>query len=94
MAKRGPIPGGTDERDHLESAQAYLVGLHVSVEETALRIRQAIRRSPSTADLLQPALLALQRIERDGRTAQAHITSAWADGQGRRWQRAVDEKKQ
>lgn len=89
MAKRGPIPGGTDDRDHLESAQAYLAGLHASTEEVALRIRQAMRRSPTTADLLQPALQAVQRIERDGRQAQAHITSAWADGQGRRWQHSA-----
>jgi hypothetical protein len=57
----------------------------LDLEEVALRIHQAIKRSLLVKDLLDPALERLDQICKDMKLAREEINKAWIEGQSRRW---------
>ena len=72
-------------RDELETAQAILLGVSVDLDEVALRIRQAMRRTPLVGDVLGPALRRVERIHAGLRQAQCELSKNWNDEQARKW---------
>ena len=86
MGKRGKLAKGlTARRDHVETAQAALMGLLVDVDEVILRNQQAMRRTGLVADVLEPAVKRLAEIRDDIRLAQRELGEAWSEAQSRRW---------
>ena len=76
---------GGSIRDRLETAQTLLFEASLDLDEVALRIRQAIRRSNLVRDVLQPAAECLEEIHQDMRLAQREVKEAWEEGQERKW---------
>lgn len=79
----------TDEarrmRDELETAQALLLCCAVDLDEVALRIRQAVRRTPLVGDVLSPALQRIDRIHADLCQAQIELHLTWNEKQAKKW---------
>lgn len=79
----------TDEarrmRNELETAQAILLCCAVDLDEVALRIRQAMRRTPLVGDVLSPALRRVERIHADLCQAQVELGKTWDQEQARKW---------
>lgn len=84
--KRGNKPKEmAKKRNHLETAQAEMVGLVRDLDEVILRTRQAMRRTAIVVDVLGPAVERLAEIRKSLRVVHAEINEAWSDGQERNW---------
>lgn len=73
-------------RDEYEEALALLWRTSRDLDETALRIEQAIRRSTSVTDVLAPALDRVRDIRARVIAAKTIIARQWAEQQSRRWE--------
>jgi len=78
---------GGSIRNRLETAQTLLVEVSLDLDEVALRIRQAIRRSNLVIDVLQPASERLEEIHQDMRLAHSEIKKVWEEGQVKKWRK-------
>lgn len=86
MGSKGRVGAeGRIERDHLETAQAALVGVLVMISEVTMRNQQAIRRSKLVEDVLQPSVERLSEVGDELRLVQREIGAAWSEGQSRKW---------
>lgn len=72
-------------RGHVEEAMMTLSSTLTLIDETVLRVRQALRRSPVVGSVLQPALHRLAEIHRQVRHAKKELNEFWVEEQERRW---------
>lgn len=75
----------TQCRDTVEAALFEVVSMLRDVDEVSLRVRQAMRRSQASVDVLAPAVDLLGEMR--GRLIKTRETLAgeWDQGQRRRW---------
>lgn len=78
------------ERDLIEEAQALLLTAAIDLDEVALRVQQARRRTRLVEDTLEPAAKRLERIREDLRLARHDLSQAWEEGQSKKWKGAND----
>ena len=84
--KRGHKPKEqASKRDHLETAQAEMVGLLRDLDEVILRNKQAMRRTAIVVDVLTPAVERLVEIRESLRVVHTEINEVWSSGQERNW---------
>lgn len=72
-------------RDHIECAQVLLMSIAVDIDEVAIRIDQAIKRTHIVRDVLQPSQDRLEGIRSDLATIQDELSQTWRDGQANKW---------
>jgi hypothetical protein len=75
----------TQNRDHLETAMTAHVDALLAIDETLLRIRQALRRSNQVKDVLEPAVERMMEIRRELVLAQQEVRQAWQAEQEKKW---------
>ncbi len=76
------------ERDLIEEAQALLLTAAIDLDEVALRVQQARRRTRLVEDTLAPASQRIERIREDLRLARHDLSQAWEEGQSKKWKGA------
>jgi len=77
---------GKPMRNSVEDSQAEMLAVQADLDEVVLRVRLAIRRSASVADVLLPALDRLAGIDANLKRARHSLSAAWWSGQARRWE--------
>lgn len=84
--KRGrPSGKQQQERDYLEIAQAELIGLERDLDEVAIRMRQAVRRTAMVSDVLEPGIERLNEIRHSLQLVHEKVNLAWSQGQEKDW---------
>ena len=85
MKKGRPSNKQLERRDHIEVAQAELIGLVRDLDEVILRNRQAVCRTTLVADVLEPSIERLNEIRTSLRRVHEEVNIAWAQGQANEW---------
>ncbi len=73
------------ERDLLEEAQTLLLTASVDLDEVALRVRQAIRRTRLVADVLDPASERIERVRGDLKLIRQDLSEVWRERNQKKW---------
>jgi hypothetical protein len=73
------------ERDALEEAQSILLAAALDLDEVALRVEQAVRRTRIVEPVLRPALERLARIRSELKSARDALSEVWTEGQRKKW---------
>ncbi len=68
-----------EQRERLETIQARLLLAAYGLDETILRQKQALRRSPNLGSVLHPALERLLEIQREVKQASALMKELWSE---------------
>ncbi len=83
----GDLPEGAKRRrDQIEEALAMLHTLLIDLDELAVRIEQAIHRTPLVVPVLAPALKRVSEMQSHVSTLREGLASYWNAGQSRRWE--------
>lgn len=88
MSKKGPgrlTDARRAERDEFEEALALLWRAAKDLDETALRIEQAMRRSAAVQDVLRPALERVKEIRGRVQQSKRMLADHYAVRQAARW---------
>jgi hypothetical protein len=76
---------GKARRDPIEDAIASLYRCLMDIDELALRLDQAVRRSSLVGPVLHPAQERLAQVRVRIATLHGSMSAYWASGQVRRW---------
>lgn len=87
MKQRGRYPlGRTGGRNQVEDYQAMLMTMLIDLDEIKLRVSQAIRRSSSVSDVLEPVIPRLESMTEQVETMQGGMCVIWQEREAVQWQ--------
>lgn len=86
MKQRGRYPGGrTNGRNQVEDYQAMLMTMSMDLDEIKLRVTQAMKRSSSVVDVLEPVVERVSQMVEQVERMQSGMYVIWQERNAVQW---------